>query len=439
MSMLHPTLPAFSPPPRLFWPLALAFSGVTFFVGYVVQRTDFEAFIFSYSLFFGLYLWAVFAPNKLPVAALVALGIALRALLLFSMPNLSDDYARFLWDGRLTVSGYHPFLYIPRYFIDNHIALPGITPELFHRLNSPDYYTVYPPVCQAVFAVAAWIAPQNDWLAVVLLKVFLFACELGTIALLWKAKDRAPRAAVLYALNPLAILEVVGNCHFEGAMIFFLLAGMTAMREGKVARPAVYWALATASKMLPIMFLPLAWRWLGWRKGLIFNVVFGVSMLVLFAPLLAVWSNIAQSLDLYFREFQFNASIYYLVRQVGYWKIGWDIGEFSGPRLAAVAAGGILLMSLWARNKGNRLELVMLFSLFLYLSCAAVVQPWYVLVPLAISTLTHWRFAVIWTGVVALSYSHYKNNAYLENYTLIALEYSILWVFFMIEIILKRP
>jgi hypothetical protein len=261
---------------------------------------------------------------------------------------------------------------------------------------------------------------------------------LGTIALLWKAKDRAPRAAVLYALNPLAILEVVGNCHFEGAMIFFLLAGMTAMREGKVARPAVYWALATASKMLPIMFLPLAWRWLGWRKGLIFNVVFGVSMLVLFAPLLAVWSNIAQSLDLYFREFQFNASIYYLVRQVGYWKIGWDIGEFSGPRLAAVAAGGILLMSLWARNKGNRLELVMLFSLFLYLSCAAVVQPWYVLVPLAISTLTHWRFAVIWTGVVALSYSHYKNNAYLENYTLIVLEYSILWVFFMIEIIRKN-
>ncbi|MBK6994407.1 MAG: hypothetical protein IPH31_05610 [Lewinellaceae bacterium] len=30
-------------------------------------------------------------------------------LLLFSIPNLSDDYVRFLWDGHLTVAGIHPF------------------------------------------------------------------------------------------------------------------------------------------------------------------------------------------------------------------------------------------------------------------------------------------------------------------------------------------
>ena len=136
----------------------------------------------------------------------------------------------------------------------------------------------------------------------------------------------ALRCSLLYVLNPLIILEICGNCHFEGAMIFFLLAGMVAIQQGKIAKGALWWALATASKMLPIMFLPIVWRWLGWRKGLIFNAIFAVACLALFVPILVMLPNMLDSLDLYFRKFQFNASIYYLVRELGFSKIGWDIG-----------------------------------------------------------------------------------------------------------------
>jgi hypothetical protein len=189
--------------------------------------------------------------------------------------------------------------------------------------------------------------------------------------------------------------------------------------------------------MLPVLFLPALWRWLGLRKGFLFNVVFGVATLVLFAPLIAVLPNIAESLDLYFREFQFNASIYYLVREIGYAKIGWDIGEFSGPRLALAAAAAVLLISLAAgkegQNSGRRLESTLLFALFVYMSCAAVVQPWYVCVPFALSLFTRWRFALLWTGLVGLSYSHYDGGLRQEHFGLIALEYGLLWSFLLWE------
>ncbi|MBC7777776.1 MAG: hypothetical protein H7246_20245, partial [Phycisphaerae bacterium] len=92
--------------------LSLAFAGLTVFLGYFVQRSDFHTFIAAYTAFFGLYVWVVFYQQKHfsspQTRLLLGLGIGLRVLLLFSIPNLSDDYARFLWDGHLTVAGIHP-------------------------------------------------------------------------------------------------------------------------------------------------------------------------------------------------------------------------------------------------------------------------------------------------------------------------------------------
>lgn len=475
--------------------ISLVLIGLTVFLGYFVQRTDFQSFIAAYTAFFGLYVWIVFYQRQhfsvIETRALLWLGIGLRVLLLFSLPNLSDDYARFLWDGHLSVAGIHPFLHPPSYFIDNQIFPPGITLELFGKINSPGYYTVYPPVCQGVFMLAAWLFPTSELGGVFVMKLFLLACELGTLQLLWSnnkgfeepGKDQRERlpnllsheqsaticnrtqyATLAYALNPLIILEICGNCHFEGAMIFFLLAGVAALQRVNLVKGAIFWALATASKILPIMFLPIVWRWLGWRKGLVFNLVFAAAGLLIFAPVLAVLPNILASLDLYFRKFQFNASIYYLVREVGFSKIGWDIGEYSGPALGGITMIGVLLLAFLMKGgmalipsgkapfkapsksgfKGVNapflerinaiLPAVLLFALMIYLSLAATVQPWYVTVVFALSLSTNWRFAVVWSGTAALSYSHYDGGGLQENYVLIGLEYGILWAFLLWEL-----
>ncbi len=463
--------------------VSLAFAGLTIFLAYFVQRTDFQTFIAAYTAFFGGYVWVVFYQQKqfsqAEIRYLIWLGIGLRVILLFSIPNLSDDYARFLWDGHLTVAGIHPFVHTPAYFIDNQIFPPGITPELFSKLNSQGYYTVYPPVCQAVFALAAWLFPTNELGGVFVLKLFLLACEIGTIWILEHRTSPIPpippivsikktwfggiggigeaRCSLLYALNPLIILEICGNCHFEGAMIFFLLAGIAALQHGNIAKGAIWWALATASKMLPVLFLPIVWRWLGWRKGLVFNLIFGICCIALFAPVLAVLPNILESLDLYFRKFQFNASIYYLVREVGISKTGWDIGARSGPVLGGLTVLGVLIIAALTKpfargnlQEGlnpnvsglNTLYTALVFALFLYLSFSATIQPWYVAVPLALSLGTHWRFMIAWSGLVMLSYSHYDGGGRQEQYGLILLEYTLIWMYFIWElrrIFLPKP
>ncbi|MEO0007890.1 MAG: hypothetical protein RJA20_2086 [Bacteroidota bacterium] len=407
-------------------------SVLTIFLGYYADRTDFIPFILAFLAAFLLYGWLAFGYHNISFRHLLWLGVALRLLLLFSMPQMSDDVFRFLWDGRLTVAGYHPFLHTPRYFIDSHTEIPGITPDLFLRLNSPDYFTVYPPVCQAVFAAAGFVSPVEVLPAVVVIKLFMLIFEGYTVWLLWKNRGKfglPENAAVMYALNPLVILEFSGNLHFEGAMICFLLAGFIALQKDKIVPGAICWALATATKLLPLMLLPAVWKWLGLQKGARFVLFFGLITAVLFSPLLAVLPNLLESLDLYFRQFQFNASFYYVIRVLGLWLKGWDIGEYSGPALGLLTLAGVIWLALQVRtgDSAPALARTLLFSFFLYLSMAAVVQPWYVAVPMVFSLFTRHRFLILWSGLAELSYSHYNGGQFQEHYWLIALEYVFVW------------
>ena len=436
------------------WVVGLACCGLTIFLGYFARRADFWSFISAYAVFFGLYGWVIRALVFTDAGQhnqssgqisryYLGLGLLLRVLLLFSIPHFSDDVFRFLWDGRLSAAGIHPFAHPPVYFIENQVFPPGITPELFGQLNSSRYFTVYPPVCQAIFWLSAQLAPHSTWGGVFVMKLFLLACEAGTLFLLPKLHaphfSRFPLpSSLLYALNPLVILEITGNCHFEGAMIFFLLAGLLALQRGKVVGAAAYWAFAVASKLVPLLFLPLVGRWLGGWRGLRFMVLFGVVSLLLFIPMLnaAVVTNMGKSLDLYFQKFQFNASLYYLLRAAGFWYKGYDVGFLLGPWLGIGVFCCTLGLTFFRLKKDAPFEQLtesMLFALSLQLLCAATVHAWYVAPLLALGLLTRWHFAVIWSGAVALSYSHYANGAFQENYWLIALEYVLVVGAWMLE------
>lgn len=423
-------------------------AGITVFLGYCVQRADFQVFIATYAALFGVYALLLWTRHPFNSRQIFWLGIGLRALLLFNIPNFSEDYARFLWDGRLILNGIHPFDYPPVYFAQQGIWPPGITPELYARLNSPNYFSVYPPLCQAVFALAA--IPKSELGGVVVLKIALLACEAGTLKLLLSGKlapylpdhQKLEWVGLAYALNPLIIMEIAGNAHFEGGMIFLTLAGLAAFAQNKARKAAGLWALATAVKLLPVLFVPLIWRKLGWKKGWNWVLWYGVFCLLLFSPLIPALPHMLKSVNLYFQKFQFNASLYYLLRFVGYKVYGWDVGMLSGPALAVLSLLLILLIA-WRSGPKYSLPNTMMFTLLVYFSFAAVVHPWYVALPFALSLFGSWRFMLLWTGLAALSYSHYEGGAFQENYPLIALEYGLLWGMFLLEssrrFLLSRP
>ncbi|MCC7245316.1 MAG: hypothetical protein IT269_06530 [Saprospiraceae bacterium] len=406
----------------LVWAASLAV--LIYALTWQIPRADFNTFIGVYGAAFGIYLWLLRKHQPENTSLLLAAGFLMRIVAVLAVPVLSDDAYRFLWDGGLTISGWHPFAHTPEYFANAGLFNRYCTPELFGLLNSPKYYTVYPPVCQGVFALSAWVVGGKILTGLVVLKLFLLLCEWGSIRCLRLLKN--DYAAVAYALNPLVILEVCGNAHFEGAMIFFALWALWLLQRASLNKAAVVWALSVASKLLPLMWLPLVWARLGWAKGGRFLLAFSVASLMLFSPLLqmSVLTNMAASIDLYFQKFEFNASLYYLIRALANHFAEKNTGEILGPIMGLLSLSGLLFLT-WRAIKRSDISLyaLLMWSSVWHLLCSTTVHPWYVLVPFAFSLLTRWRFPLVWTGVAALSYSHYAGGLFQENYGWIAVEY----------------
>ncbi|MDZ7649457.1 MAG: glycosyltransferase 87 family protein [Cytophagales bacterium] len=88
---------------------------------------------------------------------------------------------------------------------------------------------------------------------------------------------------MLYALNPLAYHRAyIGNLHFEGLVLFFILVTVYALGKQKVVQSAAYIALAIATKLVPIIFLPALLRAQGFKNALkygLFVIVFSALLL----------------------------------------------------------------------------------------------------------------------------------------------------------------
>jgi hypothetical protein len=468
-------------------------------LGYGVNRMDFWSLFGAFVVAFGGYLALVYQPDAKNLSWLISLGVALRVALVFAFPLLSDDVYRFIWDGHLIAAGENPFAHLPAYYLETGHRVPGLTQALFDKLNSPGYYTIYPPVAQGVFTVAAWLSPDSWYGAAVVMKLFLLACELGSLWLLWRLLGARPRDTktglrgsetpanssppsppnrgdagggkelpktnlLYYWLNPLIIVEITGNLHFEGAMVFFLLLAYYLLQRSKWVAAAAAMAASVASKLLPLMLLPLLIRRLwqrsspqktitpppggarafwesdphfsdvsfsAWIKSgkrfYVFSVAFGSTCLLFFLPFLLSPDFIAgfqSSLELYQQKFEFNASLYYLARAYGYYQVGWNQIATIGPSLAKAAAGGILLMALLDRRSDwASLPAGWLWAFVLYLLCATTVHPWYLSVPIVLCCFTRWRFPLVWSFLIMLTYISYVTEPYEENIWLVGIEY----------------
>ncbi|AEE49611.1 hypothetical protein [Haliscomenobacter hydrossis] len=416
-------------------------------LGYVCQQDDFWPLLGSYAIFFGAYALVIKTVNDpRQVQGYLALGIGLRLLLLFSVPNLSDDVYRYLWDGHLWLNGINPFVHPPSYYLQ-HPPLPaGLTVDLYSKLNSPDYHTIYPPVAQGLFTLSCALFPKNMYASIVVMKVVVVLSELGSLRLLSLLLRRNGSPAphiLLYALNPLIILELTGNLHLEGLMIFFLLLSLWLLSKNSYSWATLAIAGSVASKLLPLMFLPFFIRRWGWPKWSVqYFMLMGLALLLLFMPMLslAFLRGFGSSLDLYFQRFEFNAGIYYLLRWVFMVLTGYNFILFLGPALSLFALYAIVKMAKAEVDLSwEKLPVVMLFAFSMYLSTATIIHPWYLALPVAICVLTPFRFPILWSGLVVLSYSHYDGGLFQENYWLIALEYLGLAGYLWIElVVIKR-
>lgn len=411
------------------------FLAAIFIVGNTLNREQTSLLIISYTTAFFSYLFLCASMQHCYWSFLC--GLLARGLLFFSLPVLSDDIYRFLWDGYLLKAGIHPFEQLPDFYSGK--GIPGITNELFESLNSPNYFTVYPPLNQFVFWLAVVIGGNNLLLATSVIRLLLLLCDIGTFLLLRKLLNRHSQSlAFLFWLNPLVILEFTGNLHFEGVVIFFLLGGIYFFQRSKWLS-ATGFGLAIGSKLLPLIYLPFLL--LEGRRNNRWSIAIGAGIIAILSllPLLNVsfLHGMKESLDLYFRNFEFNASIYFLVREIGFWVSGYNQIAIIGPIMSLVSIITILAISIFGNKYNWGIPKTCLFILTAYLLFATTVHPWYILPLVALGVLSNYYYPIVWSFLIFLTYSGYHTEGYELDPVIVVIEYVVLVFSITLETYLK--
>ncbi len=402
-------------------------------MGYVPKQSDFYLIFAGFSGSFMGYV-GLLKGKELSIKQLVLIAILLRILLIPSFPQLSNDIYRFLWDGLILDHGMSPYTHLPSEVLS--MSLKGLDDTLFNLLNSPYYYSVYPPIAQSIYWLSSNVGMGDVYWTSVVMRVILILAEIGILYLFLHILPRlgiSSKMAFWYALNPLIIIELVGNLHFEGLMIFFLLLNLKMILDQRYALAGLSFGLSIGTKLLPLIFLPFIWKYLKLNKTFL-GTVFAVCMILFLPIVLTDLSHFVKSIDLYFGKFEFNASVYYLLRSLGYHISGYNLIRYLGPAL------GILTLAYctWRffkqeENDWSALAYSSLAAFSIYLFLATTIHPWYLSLVLFWNVFIGQRFILVWSFMIVLSYINYNNLEYHENLWIVSLEYALVIPIFIYE------
>jgi hypothetical protein len=347
-------------------------------------------FLFSFAFYLSAVIlvlraeWAGPGPGKrsivLDMALILGGALLMRSLLLATSPSLSDDVFRYVWDGKVRNAGLDPYRYAP-----SAPELAYLRDPLWNGINFKSMPTPYPPLAEALFALAYRLVPDS----VKAMQFLATTFDLGIVLLLIPMLDRYgldPRRVLIYAWNPLVVVQFAHSAHYDAAMILPLLGAIFLLAFGRRALSAGLMGVSVLTKLVPMVAaLPFLLLW-GLGGTMTMGVVVGTGL----APWLLA-SRDAGGVLSEASDARFNDSLGYLLVRL--------LGRFSpDPDIVArgVAAGLLLLAAffllIWLGRRGadwRGLLLTTYWMLGLFILLNAVVEPWYLtwMVPFLCFTL----------------------------------------------------
>jgi alpha-1,6-mannosyltransferase len=217
-------------------------------------------------------------------AGLSLLGIVPLSLLLVLLPGqsiLSGDIRRYVLDGRI-LAFYHqnPFIHPPAEFPDD---------DFYDLVYFKAEVNAHGPLWRLAEASSALVGGEECQPAVLAMKVWPSLAYLGTTAALFamlhaRRPERAISGAMIYAWNPLVVLEALQNGHDDVVAALPALLSVWLALKGRVRWSFVCLAVATLVKPLALVIGPLllvaalrrprrAYRDAAWGAGLAAGLV----------------------------------------------------------------------------------------------------------------------------------------------------------------------
>ncbi len=326
------------------------------------------------------------SEGKYPALLMIALlfAVSFRAPLLVRAVDAKSDMVRYIYDGRLQRLGYNPYLVVPA-----DPAVAATHTDETRQMPSIRARTPYPAAAQLFFRLVVTIheSPRA-------MKLALVVCDVLTIAVLvaWlTSTNRSAWLALLYAWNPLVILEIAHSGHIDALGALWIAVSAWMLSTGRGMRAVIAFVLAVATKLLPIVLLPLFWKRIRVRDAIAGIIVLALLYLPFASagmlPLGAVPNVVA-----YIR---FNGPLFRL--------LAWLLTPKAAAGIA-VAAG--LAVAAWMRMRTTADDPAAWgWPMAVSLLCAPVVYPWYLLYFTPFLFARSCRALVAWTFTALLLYA----------------------------------
>lgn len=333
-------------------------------------------------------------------------AVLMRLVLLPLAPALSHNVYRYLWDGRVQLLGFNPFLYAP-----SDPALAQLHVSWFGLIPHPGVLTPYSPVAQlAFFSVAAAGG------AVLQAKLLWLGFDLGTGWLLGRVAALTGRSRrltqLLYLWSPLLLVEVAWNAHVVTLATFSLVLVILVARAAPGSAGAAG-ALAAFTMPPSLAAFPALVRRLGLRFVGGFVLVAAAFCIPYVGAAKHLFTGVMESLG----ADQIMSGPFSLIASV------------MPSEGAALIAAAVLLaaMAIWVAFLRFRPERALFWTVGASLLLAPALRPWLVLWILPLAALRVSRPWLLMTGLAFAGYLEIRPDEAAVPWTHVVVARLLVW------------
>lgn len=346
-------------------------------------------------------------------------AIVLRLVLILQTPVTSDDYYRYLWDGKVQSEGMDPFLYSPLEPTELHDEV------IYPNVSFPDIKTIYPPVSQIIFYFGYLISPHNAAGLKIIYMIFDIGIMIYILGCLKKLK-LSSSAIILYAFSPLIILEFFLNAHIDIVLIFFMSGCFYFTLNKNLSLSMLFLGLSVLSKTYSLMFLPVLLLYFYKQEISLVRIMKNIIFFLLPFSIVYIYRegilNIFKVMGNYMTHWYSNNLIY---------KIILFLSELTGINDHAVTRKILLIFFVL-------LYFIILFStidfikkttfiLIFYFLFSHTVHPWYLCVLVMLLPLYISYTSIYWSGIIALTnltvFYYLRSGLWEDVFPILLIEY----------------
>lgn len=288
------------------------FSIIFIFISFAIQlyfNDDIQVYFFTITFSSFFYLLSIILLKDIKISIRQILFI-IAAIFIFKLTFLqilpigSDDYFRYLWDGKVIANEINPFKYSPNSIDLNHLR-SNLLPDAvtFGHLK-----TIYFPLSQTAFFIAYYIGGESILGLKIVLLITDVLLTFGLFLLLIKYKSDF-KYVLIYTLSPLIFYQFFIDAHIDLIGILFIVF-MFYFYEDKKVISAIFLGASLAVKPTFLFAIPILFFSEKFIKHKILWVVIPLVFLaVSFIPF-AIDANPFTSLVNFTKHWVFNGAVF---------------------------------------------------------------------------------------------------------------------------------